>query len=85
MTSGCSDNCQGLEQTFDRPIYTNDMSEFNLNDLKKKEIPKNARLQATISKDIIDRLDAVATAYGFDRSKLLEKAIESLLDKIEKK
>ena len=61
------------------------MSEINLNDLKKKEVPKNARLQVTISKDITDRLDAVADEYGFDRSKLVEKALESFLDKIEKK
>lgn len=61
------------------------MSEFNLDDLKKKEVVKNARIQATISKDLIDRFDELVDKYGFDRSKLLEKALENLLDKIEKK
>lgn len=61
------------------------MSEINLDELKKKEVPKNSRIQATISKDVIDRFESVVKEYGFDRSKLLQKAIESLLDKIEKK
>ncbi len=60
------------------------MGEFNLDDFKLKKKEKRGRMQATISKDLLDRFDSFADKYGFDRSKLLEKAIENLLDKIEK-
>ena len=52
---------------------------------KKRPVPKNARLQVTISKELIDRFEKVVNDGGFDRSKLMEKALTSLLDVIEKK
>ena len=52
---------------------------------KKRPVPKNARLQVTISKNLIDRFEKVVSDGGFDRSKLMEKALSSLLDVIEKK
>ncbi len=61
------------------------MSDINLDDLKKKNVPKNVRLQVTLSKDLIDRFDKVVNEHGFDKSKLMEKALETLLDRIEKK
>jgi metal-responsive CopG/Arc/MetJ family transcriptional regulator len=61
------------------------MSDLNLDDLKKKPVTKNARLQVSISKPVLDRFEDFAERNGLDRAKLAEKAIEMFMDKVDPK
>lgn len=58
--------------------------DLNTDDLKKKD-SKNFRLYVTISHDLADRLEKVVFDHGFDRSRLVERAIKDILNKIENK